>query len=213
MIGNPISAAAASGAATLVLDVKWGRGAFRETVAEAHELAAALRQVARDSGVACEALITDMNQPLGRALGTASEVRAAIEILAGAGDPRLREVSVRLSEQAMVLRGIDAADARAETRPLISGVKTAAEHWVLAVDRVRYAGEPVAIVVARRRVRSGRPVFGFGVAVAMVLFAIGEALEGYTTGRARQAIKSLVELYRETGDRSREAVYLEMQQS
>jgi len=79
-------------------------------VADAHELAVALREVARSSGVACEALITDMNQPLGLALGTASEVRAAHDVLSGPGHERLREVTVRLSQQAMVLRGLDPAD-------------------------------------------------------------------------------------------------------
>ena len=85
IVGSIMSKKLALGAGTLILDVKWGRGAFRETITEAHELATALRQVARDSGVACEALITDMNQPLGPALGTASEVRAAIAILSGGG--------------------------------------------------------------------------------------------------------------------------------
>jgi thymidine phosphorylase len=103
----------ALGASTLILDVKWGSGAFRTTVSEALELAAALRRVARDSGVACEALITDMNQPLGPALGTANEVRAARDVLSGGGDDRLREVTLRLCRQAMVLRGADPADAEA----------------------------------------------------------------------------------------------------
>ena len=139
IVASIMSKKLALGAATLVLDVKWGRGAFRETVPEAHELATALRQVARDSGVACEALITDMNQPLGTALGTASEVRAALDILSGAGDPRLREVSIRLSEQAMVLRGMDATDARSRLESsLASG--TALESWNRMV--VAHGGDP-----------------------------------------------------------------------
>ncbi len=139
IVASIMSKKLALGSGTLVLDVKWGRGAFRETVAEAHELATALRQVARDSGVACEALITDMNQPLGPALGTATEVRAAIEVLSGAGDPRLREVSVRLSEQAMVLRGIDATDARSRLESsLASG--DALDSWNRMV--VAHGGDP-----------------------------------------------------------------------
>ncbi len=139
IVASIMSKKLALGAGTLVLDVKWGRGAFRETVAEAHELATALRQVARDSGVACEALITDMNQPLGAALGTASEVRAAIDVLSGGGDPRLREVSIRLSEQAMVLRGIDAVDARSRLEAsLVSGA--ALETWNRMV--VAHGGDP-----------------------------------------------------------------------
>jgi thymidine phosphorylase len=101
----------ALGAGALILDVKWGSGAFRKTVPEARELAVALRQVARDTGVRCEALITDMNQPLGPALGTACEVREAIAILSGSGDRLLRETSLALSREAMKLRGWDGADA------------------------------------------------------------------------------------------------------
>ena len=139
IVASIMSKKLALGAATLVLDVKWGTGAFRETVAEAHELAVALRQVARDSGVACEALITDMNQPLGEALGTASEVRAAIDVLSGRGDSRLREVSIRLSEQAMVLRGIDAAEAASRLEAsLASG--SALEYWNRMV--VAQGGDP-----------------------------------------------------------------------
>jgi pyrimidine-nucleoside phosphorylase len=139
IVASIMSKKLALGAATLVLDVKWGRGAFRETVADAHELAVALRRVARDSGVACEALITDMNQPLGVAIGTASEVRAAIEILSGAGDPRLREVSVRLSEQAMVLRGADPAVARARLEASLAA-GDALEAWNTMV--VAHGGDP-----------------------------------------------------------------------
>ncbi len=139
IVASIMSKKLALGAATLILDVKWGRGAFRETVADAHELATALRQVARDSGVACEALITDMNQPLGKALGTASEVRAAIDVLAGGGDPRLREVSVRLSEQAMVLRGIDATAARVRLEASLASGK-ALSSWNTMV--AAHGGDP-----------------------------------------------------------------------
>jgi len=139
IVASIMSKKLALGAATLVLDVKWGRGAFRETIAEAHELAVALRQVARDSGVACEALITDMNQPLGDALGTASEVRAAIDILSGGGDSRLREVSIRLSEQAMILRGIDAAEASSRLEASIAS-GDALKYWNRMV--VAQGGDP-----------------------------------------------------------------------
>jgi pyrimidine-nucleoside phosphorylase len=139
IVASIMSKKLALGAATLVLDVKWGRGAFRETVAEAHELATALRAVARDSGVACEALITDMNEPLGPALGTASEVRAAVAVLSGGGDDRLREVSVRLSQEAMILRGADPAEARSRLdNALSSGDALAA--WVEMVEA--HGGDP-----------------------------------------------------------------------
>ncbi len=111
IVGSIMSKKLALGAGALILDVKWGSGAFRKTVASARELAVALRQVAVDTGVRCEAVITDMNQPLGPALGTACEMREALAILSGGGDARLREVTVWLCRGAMVLRGWDSEDA------------------------------------------------------------------------------------------------------
>jgi len=113
IVGSIMSKKLALGAGALILDVKWGSGAFRKTVASARELAVALRQVAVETGVLCEALITDMNQPLGPALGTACEMREALAILSGGGDTRLRDVTVGLCRGAMVLRGWDAKDATA----------------------------------------------------------------------------------------------------
>jgi pyrimidine-nucleoside phosphorylase len=95
----------ALGAAGLVLDVKCGRGAFCSTIGDAVELAAALRDVAIGVDLPVTALITDMNQPLAGSLGTASEVRAAIDVLGGGGGRRLRKVSLRLAREAMVLDG------------------------------------------------------------------------------------------------------------
>ncbi len=111
IVGSIMSKKLALGVGTLVLDVKWGTGAFRKTVEEATELAAALRDVAVATGVRCDALITDMNQPLGPALGTACEVREAVAVLEGQGDSRLRDVTLALCRQAMVLRGFDANEA------------------------------------------------------------------------------------------------------
>ena len=113
IVASIMSKKLALGAGSLILDVKWGSGAFRKAVADAVELGAALRQVARTGGMACEALITDMNQPLGAAIGTALEVRAAIDVLEGGGDPLLREAALRLCEEAMVLGGRSRDPARA----------------------------------------------------------------------------------------------------
>jgi pyrimidine-nucleoside phosphorylase len=177
IVASIMSKKLALGAGTLVLDVKWGRGAFRETVPEAVELATALRQVARASGVACEALITDMNQPLGPALGTASEVRAAVDVLSGRGDTHLREVSVRLSQEAMVLRGMDPSDARERLQAsLTSG--TAHQAWERMVTA--HGGNPDPSLlpqpVATHEIRSpaGGHVAGFAAdALGRVAAAVG----------------------------------------
>lgn len=126
IVGSIMSKKLALGAGTLILDVKCGTGAFRKTLPEAQELAEALRSVARNAGVACEALITEMDQPLGPALGTACEVRQAIEVLEGRGSPSLREITVRLAEEALVLRGRDRAAARADLVKALDGGSAAA---------------------------------------------------------------------------------------
>jgi pyrimidine-nucleoside phosphorylase len=183
IVGSIMSKKLALGAATLVLDVKWGRGAFRETIAEAHELATALRAVARAEGVACEALLTDMNQPLGTALGTASEVRAAIEVLSGGGDPRLREVTLRLSVQSMVLRGVDAAGARSRLEAsLASGA--ALESWREMVEA--HGGDPNPDRLARpaetREVVADR----VGVVTGIAADTLGRVAAEIGAGRSRR---------------------------
>jgi pyrimidine-nucleoside phosphorylase len=120
MVASIMSKKLAMGVGNLVLDVKWGRGAFRSTVKSALELAASLRAVARDMGVAAEAVLTDMNQPLGPALGTACEVRAARDVLGGGGGDDLREVTLRLAQQAMASRGRPADRAREDLESAIS---------------------------------------------------------------------------------------------
>jgi len=139
IVASIMSKKLALGAGTLILDVKWGSGAFRKTVDDARELAASLRQVALDSGVRCEALITDMNQPLGPALGTACEVREALAVLEGGGDQLLREATIALSREAMVLRGWEADRAeKALVGALADG--TASEAWRRVVRA--HGGDP-----------------------------------------------------------------------
>jgi pyrimidine-nucleoside phosphorylase len=120
IVASIMSKKLALGVGTLVLDVKWGRGAFRSTVDEARELATSLRTVARDMGVVADAVITDMNQPLGPALGTACEVRAARDVLGGGGGDDLRKVTLELAQRALELRGWPTDRARAELKAAIS---------------------------------------------------------------------------------------------
>lgn len=139
IVSSIMSKKLALGAPFLILDVKWGRGAFRKTVPEAVELAAALRSVARAAGCVCEALITDMNEPLGPALGTTCEVAAAEAVLAGGGDSRLREVSLVLSAEAMVLTGADRNASRARLEgALADGSALAAWHELVRA----HGGDP-----------------------------------------------------------------------
>lgn len=98
----------AEGARALVLDVKVGSGAFCADLATARNLASRLRSVAREAGVACSALISDMNQPLGRTIGNILEVEESMECLSGGGPADLRELVLALGAEMLRLAGLDA---------------------------------------------------------------------------------------------------------
>jgi pyrimidine-nucleoside phosphorylase len=106
----------AAGADTLVFDVKCGRAAFMQTLDEARELAHSLLQVGGALGRRMGALITDMTQPLGRAVGNAVEVAEAIETLKGGGPADTRMLMIELTALMCERAGViaDRATARRE---------------------------------------------------------------------------------------------------
>ncbi|NLB47061.1 MAG: thymidine phosphorylase [Microbacteriaceae bacterium] len=95
----------AEGTDALVLDVKFGSGAFMQNVDHARELARTMVQLGTDSGVATTALLTDMNVPLGLTIGNANEVRESVEVLAGGGPADVRELTVALAREMLALAG------------------------------------------------------------------------------------------------------------
>ncbi len=99
----------AAGLGGLVMDVKCGNGAFMDSPDRARELADSLTRVARAAGLPCNALITDMNQPLASAAGNAVEVSNAVDFLTGKHkDARLEEVTLGLCGEMLALSGIAA---------------------------------------------------------------------------------------------------------
>lgn len=95
----------ASGANTLVLDVKVGKGAFMKTVAEAEVLARTMVDIGKSIGIKCVAEISDMNQPLGDAVGNALEVAEAIATLKGGGPQDFREHCIETAAEIVMLAG------------------------------------------------------------------------------------------------------------
>lgn len=93
----------AEGIDALVLDVKTGGGAFMKTQADSRRLAESLVSIGNASGVKTVALITDMESPLGRAVGNANEVAECIDALEGRGPADLMEVTLALTAQLLVL--------------------------------------------------------------------------------------------------------------
>ena len=137
----------AAGLDALVLDVKTGSGAFMAEREAAGRLARSIVEVADGAGLACSALVTDMNQVLGRTAGNALEVREAVDFLRGERrEHRLLEIVTALSAELLRLGGLAAGDEAARAaiaEALASGA--AAERFARMVAAL---GGPGGIVDA-----------------------------------------------------------------
>ena len=107
----------AEGAGTLVFDVKCGRAAFMKTPEDARALAKSLVSVARGAGRKAEALVTNMDDPLGRTAGNALEIRESVEILQGRGPADATDLIVELGVP--MLRGAGVVRSAAEARTML----------------------------------------------------------------------------------------------
>jgi len=103
----------AEGTAALVLDVKFGSGAFMQDPARSRQLAETMVQLGQDAGVKTVALLTNMNVPLGLAIGNANEVRESVEVLAGGGPADVVELTIALAKEMLALAGQPDADVEA----------------------------------------------------------------------------------------------------
>jgi pyrimidine-nucleoside phosphorylase len=106
----------AEGVGGLVLDVKFGRGAFLQDPERGRALAAAMVETGVRAGVKTEALLTGMDVPLGRAVGNALEIAECIDVLKGGGSTDLVELCELLAARMLVLAGLDADEEAARAR-------------------------------------------------------------------------------------------------
>ena len=191
IVASILSKKLAAGLEALVMDVKVGSGAFLPDREQAEELARTIVEVATGNGLATAALLTDMDRVLGRTAGNAVEVRESIDHLTGAvSDERLREVTLALSAELLVLGGVepDARAARAAAARALDG-GAAAERFAAMVSEL---GGPADIVEAPDRHLPAAEVTVAaepaepGTVAAVDVRAVGVAVVALGGGRARE---------------------------
>lgn len=128
----------ASGAPAIVLDVKYGSGAFMPDAHAALELAKEMTAIGINYGRKVTVLVTDMNEPLGAAVGNALEVEEAVTILKGGGRGRLSELSILLGAEMLLLGKIAETEQQAR-RMLEEALRSGAAYEKLK-DMVKYQG-------------------------------------------------------------------------
>ena len=180
----------AAGLQGLVMDVKVGSGAVLPGLPAARELARSIVTIAGEAGLPCRALLTDMDQCLGRTAGNAVEVGEAMAMLRGeAVDGRLRAVTHALAAEIILLGGMAGSVGEAQTmieRALASG--TAAERFAAMVEALGGPGDlidrPAAHLPAAPVQRAVMPI-RTGVVQAVDTRALGLAVLVLGGGRTR----------------------------
>jgi pyrimidine-nucleoside phosphorylase len=141
----------AAGADAIVLDVKVGDGAFMKTLADAQILGETMLDLGRRAGREVVCLLTDMDQPLGRAVGNALEVREARDTVRGEGPPDFTELVLDACARLLALSdlGIDEAEGRARAEAAVADGSALARYdqWIRA-----QGGDPAEDALPRARV-------------------------------------------------------------
>lgn len=206
--GSILSKKLAGGADAIVLDVKSGDGAFMRTLEDARALAETLVRVGNRLGKRFSALITAMDQPLGYMAGNALEVRQAIEVLRGEGPQDLREVTLALGAELLLLTGEenDMGAARGKLAELLdSGAAWEKFRTLVAAQggRLEAIDDPSLLPQARQVEQILAPEAGYvtrlaarKVGVACGLLGAGREVKGQAVDPAAG-----VELLVKVGDR------------
>ena len=167
----------AEGTEALVLDVKIGSGAFLPEYVWARRLARTMVGLGEAEGVRTAALLTEMDQPLGRAAGNAVEVTESVEVLAGGGPQDLIDVTLALAEKMLELAGVDEDPAAA----LRDG--RAMDRWRALISA--QGGDPDA-PLPTARAQDTVVAESDGVIGRLDALAVGQAVWRLGAGRARK---------------------------
>lgn len=134
----------ASGSDTILLDVKYGEGAFMHTIEDATKLAEAMISIGNSLGRNTMAMITDMNQPLGNTIGNAIEIREAIETLKGHGPKDFTELCMQAAE-IMLMQG-KVAKNKEEARKMLEEVVASGKAFETFKEMVKAQGGNVDMI-------------------------------------------------------------------
>jgi pyrimidine-nucleoside phosphorylase len=173
----------AAGADAIVLDVKVGDGAFMKSVDDARALAETMIDLGRRAGREVVCLLTDMDQPLGRAVGNALEIREALETLRGEGPSDFAELVLDAAGRLLALSdlGVDEAEGRSRAEAAVddgSAVRTY-ERWIRA-----QGGDPDEDALPTAAVIRPVPAARGGYVAEIGASAIGLAALRLGAGRA-----------------------------
>ncbi len=191
IVSSILSKKLAAGLDALVMDVKFGSGAMMPELERARELAQAIVDVAVGNGLPTVALLTDMNQVLGRTAGNAVEVRESIDHLTGAArDERLLELTLALCGELLVLGGLhaDVGAAREAALAVVDDGRAAERFGAMVAE----LGGPADLVDVPSRYLAGAPVVVAvepavsGVVGEIDVRAVGIAIVNLGGGRARE---------------------------
>ncbi len=189
IVSSILSKKIASGADVIVLDVKCGSGAMMPTEEKARELASAMVEIGNRTGRRFAALITDMNQPLGRYVGNALEVEEAIDILAGRTEGELKTVSLALGAQILRLAG--AATSAKEGLDMLTAKLESGEGLKKLAEMVsNQGGDPRAVYDTALLPKAGRtleiPALRSGYVREISTNLIGYAAKALGAGREKK---------------------------
>jgi pyrimidine-nucleoside phosphorylase len=197
----------AEGIDALVLDVKTGDGAFLTKFEDARALARTMVDIGRGMGKKVAALLTDMDQPLGRTVGNALEIAECVETLKGRGPTDLESLSVELAAWMLSLSGAAPTleDARRRVRDALAsgaGLRKFQEVIELQGGDPRVCDDPARLPAARERIEVRTPREGRVRRIACR--AVGRA--GMLLGAGRETVDSRVDpavglvLHKKVGD-------------